>query len=323
MVPMSDEPADLIRVRLLDDHLESRRRLARAALAGEQFRVTRGAYVAADVWQQLASRERYLLRIRAYADVPGRHPVLSHWSAAAIHGLPIIGDWPQRPHRTAGPASGGRSSANVVRHSALLRDDDVVEVDGFLVTSIARTVLDLAVASDLVSAVTTADNALFVAARSGATARVSREGLLETYAKRMPFRGHRLAMGVIEFAETGAQTPIESVSRVNMWRVGAPRPTLQQAFYDHLGLIGHADFDFPAHGMVGESDGDLKYLDPRFRGGRSAEQVVLDEKKREDRLRAIGRRVSRWGWATASHPEALRRHLEAAGLPLGAPKSGW
>jgi hypothetical protein len=320
---MSDEFQHLTRVRLLDERFESRHRFARAARSGEQVRVARGVYLAAGEWQQLDARERYLLRIRSYAEVPGRRPVLSHWSAAAVHGLPIIGEWPQRPHRTAGPASGGRSSTNVVRHSALLREDDVVEVGGLLITSLSRTVLDLAVASDLVSAIATADSALFEDPRGRVAARLTREALLEDLAERMPFRGHRRATGVIEFAETGAQTPLESLSQVNMWRAGAPRPVLQQAFHDHLGLIGHTDFDFPSHGLVGEADGDMKYLDPRLLGGRSAEQVVLDEKKREDRLRAIGRRVSRWGWATASHPEALRRHLAGAGLPLGKPKSGW
>jgi hypothetical protein len=320
---MTDGPAHLIRVRELDERFESRRALARAALRGNQVRIGRGAYVAANDWQRLAARDQYLLRIRAYAEAPGRSPVLSHWSAAAIHGLPIIGEWPQQPHRTAGPAAGGRSSANVVRHSALLRDDDVVEMNGLLVTSIARTTLDLAVASNLVSAVTTADSALFVDPGGRVPARLRYEDLLDCYARRMPFRGHRLAMEVISFAETGAQTPIESVSRVSMWKAGAPRPVLQQAFHDHLGLIGRTDFDFPLHALVGESDGDMKYLDPRFRAGRSAEQVVLDEKRREDRLRAIGRRVSRWGWGVASHPDALRRHLAAAGLPMGAAKSGW
>jgi len=323
MVAMTDDRVPLIRVRELDERFDSRRRLARAAAAGEQVRIMPGAYVSAADWQHLDARSKYLLRIRAYADAPGRRPVLSHASAAALHGLPIIGDWPQQPHCTAGIRAGGRSSANVVRHSAALHEGDVVEVGGLLVTSVARTLLDLAVSADLVSAVASLDHALFVDSRGRRPTLVTRDGLLECYARRMPFRGHVRARAVVEFGETGAQTPIESASRVSMWEAGAPRPVLQQPFYDHLGLIGDTDFDFPSHGMVGEADGDLKYLDARFRGGRSAEQVVLDEKRREDRLRAIGRRVSRWGWSTAISPAALRRHLHAAGLPLGASRSGW
>ena len=221
--------------------------------------------------------------------------MLSHASAAALHGLPIIGDWPERPHCTAGISAGGRSSANVVRHSAPFREGDVVEVGGLLVTSVARTLLDLAVSADLVSAVASLDHALFVDSRGRRLTLLTRDGLLECYARRMPFRGHVRARAVVEFGETGAQTPIESASRESMWEAGAPRPVLQQPFYDHLGLIGDTDFDFPSHGMVGEADGDLKYLDARFRGGRCAEQVVLDEKRREDRLRAIGGVCGRLG----------------------------
>ena len=56
----------------------------------------------------------------------------------------------------------------------------------------------------------------------------------------------------------------------------------------------------------------------RLRGGRSAERVVLDEKIREDRLRALGLRVVRWRWPAATTPGALATALSAAGLPLGS-----
>ena len=144
----------------------------------------------------------------------------------------------------------------------------MVEVGGLLVTSVART-LDLAVSDNLVSAVASLDHALFVDSRGRRSTLVTRDGLLECYGRRMPFRGHVRARAVVEFGETGAQTPIESARRVSMWEAGAPRPVLQQPFYDHLGLIGDTDFDFPSHGMVGEADGDLKYLDARFRGARA------------------------------------------------------
>jgi hypothetical protein len=220
MVAMTSASVPLIRVSQLDERFEPRRRLARSALSGEAVRVARGVYAAASDWRDLDPRERYLLRIRAYADAPGRHPVLSHASAAALHGLPIIGDWPELPHRTAGVASGGRSSAHVVRHSAPLPEADVVEVQGLLVTSIARTVLDLAVASTLVSAVATLDRAFYVDPRGRGPTLLRRDELLDCYARRMPFRGHVRARAVIEFGETGAQTPIESLSRVGMWKAG-------------------------------------------------------------------------------------------------------
>jgi hypothetical protein len=69
--------------------------------------------------------------------------------------------------------------------------------------------------------------------------------------------------------------------------------------------------------MVGEADGDRKYLDESYRSGRTVEQVMIDEKVREDRLRALPLGVSRWRWKTAINPAALRAQLSAAGLPMG------
>jgi hypothetical protein len=87
------------------------------------------------------------------------------------------------------------------------------------------------------------------------------------------------------------------------------------SFVDADGFIGLVDFYWPEFGIVGEADGDMKYLDPAFRAGRTAEQVVLDEKIREDRLRALGLTVVRWRWRTANDANALRSKLVSAGLP--------
>jgi hypothetical protein len=56
------------------------------------------------------------------------------------------------------------------------------------------------------------------------------------------------------------------------------------------------------------------WLDDELLGGRSTREVVLAEKKREDRLRALGYTVVRWDWNAVTDPEVLRRKLEAAGV---------
>lgn len=76
--------------------------------------------------------------------------------------------------------------------------------------------------------------------------------------------------------------------------VGCPPPMLQQSHFDDRGCIADTDFSWPENGTVGEADGDIEYLDPAFRRGRSADQVVPDEKIREDRLRALPKVVARW-----------------------------
>ena len=66
--------------------------------------------------------------------------------------------------------------------------------------------------------------------------------------------------------------------------------------------------------MIGEFDGFGKYLREEFAAGRTVAEIVLDEKRRENRLRALGPRVARWGWEEARDRSAFRRILAAAGL---------
>jgi hypothetical protein len=66
--------------------------------------------------------------------------------------------------------------------------------------------------------------------------------------------------------------------------------------------------------LIGESDGRMKYLDPAYRNGRTAEQVVYDEKRREDELRRQCRAFVRWGWDEARNPAALGAVLRSVGL---------
>src|SRR5690554_1925048 len=136
---MSVDRVPIVLVRDLAEPHSTRQQFARAARAGTEFRVARGAYMLTDYWQRLGKREQYIARIRAVAGTRRSSIVLSHWSAAALHGLPIRGEWPQAVHCTVPPASGGRSRGSVVKHAVRLADDDIVLVDGLLATSPART----------------------------------------------------------------------------------------------------------------------------------------------------------------------------------------
>ena len=317
----SDLPtAQLVLARNLRDRSDTRQQHSRAAQRGAEVRVARGVYVDRAEWEALDGLQRYLLRIRAAAATRERPPVFSHWSAAALHGLSMVGLPPSAIHVSVGRSTGGRSSASLVAHSLEVADEDVVERDGLLCTSPERTVVDLAAIAPTGAAVALADHLLHerFGRFGGCSHRGSRDALLTAWNRAQPMRGHRRSLDVIEFADGRAESPLESVSRVAMHVAGLPRPELQTAFHDAAGLIGYADFAWPEFGLVGEADGDAKYLDPALRGGRSAERVVLDEKIREDRLRALGLRVVRWRWPAATTPGALAAALSAAGLPLGS-----
>ncbi|MFW8746088.1 hypothetical protein, partial [Mesorhizobium japonicum] len=73
-----------------------------------------------------------------------------------------------------------------------------------------------------------------------------------------------------------------------------------------------ADFAWPSYRLIGEFDGMGKYVRSDLTAGRDPAEVVVAEKLREDRLRAAGWRVVRWGWAQARSVPALRQVLTDA-----------
>ena len=294
-----------------------RRQLAREVSAGTKVRLARGAYYPADVWSTLNEDDRYIARIAAVTSTTRNKPVYSHLSAAALWGLPSIIGWPPEVHVTVSPNTGTRSRNLVVRHTAALRDEDVVDCGSYYLTSVARTILDIAASCRFLDAVVMADRALLIDRYRRHPAMVTREELEAAWERARPLRAHSRTRAVFSFAETRAESPLESVSRVTMRAIGVPQPRLQVPYNDSNGFIGEADFSWEEFGLIGEADGDAKYTKPEFRSGRTPEQVVIDEKVREDRFRALPRRVCRWRWNVAINPAALRQRLVEAGLPTG------
>lgn len=141
---MSASVSALVFARDLRDPTDTRQRHAIAVTRDREVRVARGAYIDRDLWEGLEPTARYLLRVRAVAETRRNRPVMSHWSAAAVHGLPIVGAWPTAVHITQSAPQVTRSRNGVVRHSLRLDDEDLLETEGMLVTSLPRTLVDLA-----------------------------------------------------------------------------------------------------------------------------------------------------------------------------------
>ncbi|HUG50856.1 MAG TPA: hypothetical protein VLZ78_07660, partial [Terrimesophilobacter sp.] len=95
---------------------------------------------------------------------------------------------------------------------------------------------------------------------------------------------------------------------------GLPRPELQVPIVGDSGRVWIVDFWWPEFNLIGEFDGHRKYTDPEFLRGRTPEQAVIDEKDREDDLRAAHHGMSRWDWDIALSPIRLRDKLLRAGL---------
>lgn len=285
--------------------------LRRQTRSGELVKIRRGVYMEASEWMARDRDARYRALVRGTSLESITGPAVSHQSAAALWGLPILGPWPDAVHLLVERASGGRSDPGIRRHALGVDAAQTTTLHGIPVTSLARTVVDVAATSTLHSAVATVDAALHIP-RHG-VARLTRTELLEVYEGMLPFRGSRRALEVIEFAEMGAESPRESASRVTIALAGFPKPELQRRFLvDGEEVFG--DFYWEEVDCIGECDGLGKYLDPALLKGRTTADVVLAEKRREDSLREQVSRFVRWEAKDALNTAVLTRKLTAVGL---------
>ncbi|HRQ00061.1 MAG TPA: hypothetical protein PK781_06335, partial [Terrimesophilobacter sp.] len=288
--------------------------LRRQARDGELASVSRGVYLDSRTWAAMDRHERYRTRIAAVLARLDPDTVVSHASAAALWRLPWVSAWPTKVHIVTEPAPGGRSDTDVFRHTTGVTASHEL-IDGIRVTSLARTVADVARTADFGTAVTVADAALRRQQHphSGIPrAAPSRHELLEQLADIPLHQGVVKARRAIEFADGRADRPGESMSRVSIHRARLEAPQLQERMRGQSGRAWQVDFWWPSFNVIGEFDGKWKYTDPEFMNGRTAQQVLLDEKDREDDLRGANHGFVRWDWPVAVSPTALRARLVAA-----------
>jgi hypothetical protein len=192
----------------------------------------------------------------------------------------------------------------VHRFAAPLPPDEVVVVDGLAVTSLPRTVIDLARTLPFADAVAAADAAL----RLG----VHPVLLAETLQRASGRPGVAAARRVVAFADGRSESAGESHSRVMLHRIGLPPSTLQLSVVDSSGrLVGRCDFGWEQQRTLGEFDGRVKY-GRLLRPGEPAADVVYREKCREDALRDEGWQMVRWGSADLQHEQVVAARLRRA-----------
>lgn len=288
----------------------------RRARQGEFVLLCRGAYVEAALWSGLDADAQHRARVKAVAALEPADVVFSHSSAAALWRLPRMGRWPAKVHALDAVAAGGRSSARLVRHVVGIPTERE-RIDGLAVSSLARTIVDLSRTEPFPVAVVAADAALRRNEHPHPEVpltTLTKELLLEELAEAPSRHGTARGRRALEFADGAADRPGESLSRVSMFTAGITMPELQVPLYGASGRRYVVDFFWRMFNMIGEFDGKAKYRDPTFLRGRTPEQALLDEKDREDDLRAAGHGMSRWGWSTAVSVRRLKDHLARAGV---------
>lgn len=316
------EASKAVRTRreLLEAGMTSRS-IAEAVATGEKRRIQRNRYVPNELWAQLWPESRHLLEVCAAAgEMRDGGVVASYESAAVLHELPLYRHAPEAVHVTVPIGSRMSSRPGLRRHGESLPDEDIGVVSGIRCTTLDRTVFDLARALAMEAAVAVADVALRRVAMRAArydelAAEEWRERMLERCARARGVRGIRQAVLVIGFADGRSESTGESVSRLQLTRLGFRRLRLQVPVAGPNGREYRVDLDIEDADAFYEFDGMGKYRDEATRSGRTIEQVILDEKRREDWIR--GTTQKRFARAESPHivtSEQLGKRLAAFGI---------
>jgi len=220
----------------------------------------------------------------------GRRGVLSHRTAATLHGLAIVGG-PGPTQLTAPPGVlRPRTTTGLRISTAGLPAHHITTVHGLPVTTPARTVLDLARSSPHTDGVVVAESAL----RQARTERAELDRLLLDC---WTWPGIRQATRVVAFAGDRSDSALESVCRVVFAGAGLPAPEQQALLVDERdGWFARVDFLWERHRTVVEADGRGKYGGPAD---------LWSEKLRQERIEELGYAVLRVTWAqVAQQPTA-------------------
>jgi hypothetical protein len=287
------------------------RELAASGLSGSQVRLlrrqgrlvvlARGVYAPAQVFasESRTPSGQHAVRVAVALVRCGEEAAGSHHAAALLHRLDLLDrTGAEVVQVTRPPGAGSRTGVTGVRiHPAALPPHHTVVTRGVRVTSIARTVVDLARTSSLRAGVVVADSAL----RDG---RVSKSDLTAVLADCEHWPGIRTARQAVRFGDGRAESVLESLARLAFHEHGLPAPELQVWVGDGESRIGRTDFLWRQERTIAEADGALKYADP----SRARAQL-----QRDARLRAAGFEVVHFTYHDLVHaPERVVSSITTA-----------
>ena len=281
----------------------SDRTLAAAVRQGTLIRPRRGWFhvpTSTDGRFELAARQARIALCEGPAGA-----VVSHHTAAVLHGLPLVRARTSQTHLTVDRPNGGRITGHARLHSTPRDTLDATEIDGIPVTGVARTLVDLSRTAGFDAGVCATDFAL-------RKKLITPQELQLEVDRHCGRKGVAIAREVMGFADPLSESAGESLSRCVMRTLpDIPAPRLQRRYLDHHGvLVARTDFSWGDGALAGEFDGRIKYTRSAAYGDDPSD-VVWKEKRREDRIRDLGVVVIRWIWADLYRPEQFRRYVLA------------
>ncbi len=254
------------------DHSEIRH-LCRA---GTWRRLRRGVYVSADdlARAEAEGKRRQVDALAVLVALDRPTAALSHLTACHLWGLPVRRD-PDALVRLTDPTHTRTGRGFRITCGPL--GDDEIRTDGPLrLTSPGRTLVDCAREGPLEDAVVAMDAALL-------RRRLTSAELAAAAGRAARWPGAARAARAVALADGRAESPLETRGRLRVIGAGLPAFDLQREVWAGGRRIAVADLWFDESAVAVEFDGQVKYTEPWRDPGR----VLWEEKRREDRVRAL------------------------------------
>lgn len=219
--------------------------ITRGVLQGPAYRLTsRGVRLPTPGIEDLQSR------VRAALLPIGHRAIVCRSTAALLLGLPVprLLEEDVRVHLLLDRAVPRPRRRDVATHQGPLAKGEVVRFAGLMLTSPARTYVDLAALLGRADLAAVGDAVL----RSGC----SPETLLEVAERRGRYPGKALARSTVDWLNAAAESPQESRLRVVLREAGLPQPRVNAVIRDaHGHPVARGDLVFDEAMLVVEYDG--------------------------------------------------------------------
>jgi hypothetical protein len=275
--------------------------------AGHLARIAPAVFVEMDDWNLLDDRGRAVVRTRGIALARPRPLVVSHVTAALLHDLPIVGGLPSRVDSLRSDVGGGRSEGSIRAHRCA-SPPPTLEIMGMQVTTLPRTLIDVALTNPLVVAVPMLDHALH-------TRSCRLDELRDEWALRRRHPSARRAGVCLDLATPLSESPLESILQVRLFEGGWARPRQQAKLPLSRGGNAYVDCLFDDQRLVLEADGRFKYGPV---AGLLTGAELWKEKQREDDLREQGFDFRRPTWDRVWRRAAFDAMMQGTRVPRAA-----
>lgn len=268
--------------------------IRRLVLGRVLLRVARSAFVDGALHHGADASGRHVLRATAIARTWPSDVLVSHTSAALMHGLPLTSR-PDRVHGCRRATGQHRKAAAFTIHTGY-SDARHTTINGVEVLEPRFVIMGVAELEGRDEAVLAGDAALH-------RGMVSRTELTEAAARRPHHPVHATYTRAVELMDGRAESPGESRSRLVLTALGyrlVPQVVIRE---DDGTFLARVDFLLEGTRVVVEFDGMQKY---------ASHEDLVAEKRREMRLRRAGYVVVRLVWSDLGRPDRVRALIEGA-----------